>query len=225
METEDFIKKRFKNDLDSINSVEKKNKINFKYKFQKIMKNKIISNIEEAQNNLNILKNSICISQIESAAKLCINSIKKGGKIIFCGNGGSASDSDHLSAELVGRYLKNRKPYASVSLASNLSTITAIANDFGYENVFSRQLEGIGNRQDILFAISTSGKSKNILKAIKSANNKKIKVIFLNSIQNKKKNKTINIDIKVPAKRVDRIQELHIFVGHLICEIIEKKIG
>ncbi len=189
------------------------------------MKNKIISNIEEAQNNLNILKNSICISQIESAAKLCINSIKKGGKIIFCGNGGSASDSDHLSAELVGRYLKNRKPYASVSLASNLSTITAIANDFGYENVFSRQLEGIGNRQDILFAISTSGKSKNILKAIKSANNKKIKVIFLNSIQNKKKNKTINIDIKVPAKRVDRIQELHIFVGHLICEIIEKKIG
>ena len=189
------------------------------------MKNKIISNIEEAQNNLNIFKTGICIEQIESAAKLCINSLKKGGKIIFCGNGGSASDSDHLSAELVGRYLKNRKPYASVSLASNLSTITAIANDFGYENVFSRQLDAIANRQDILFAISTSGKSKNILKAIKAANNKKIKVIFLNSIQNKKKNKTINIDIKVPAKRVDRIQELHIFVGHLICEIIEKKIG
>ena len=140
------------------------------------MKNKIISNIVEAQNNLNIFKNSICIDQIDSAAKLCINSIKKGGKIIFCGNGGSASDSDHLSAELVGRYLKNRKPYASVSLASNLSMITAIANDFGYENIFSRQLDAIGNRHDILFAISTSGKSENILKVIKSANNKKMKV-------------------------------------------------
>ena len=188
------------------------------------MKKNIISKIEDAQKNLNIFKNSVCVDQIDFAAKLCVQSIKKGGKIIFCGNGGSAADSAHLSAELVGRYLKNRKPYASVCLSSNLSVITAIANDFGYEDIFARQLDAIGNKNDVLFAISTSGKSKNVLKAIKTANNKKIKVIFLNSIQNKKNNNSIDIDIKVPAQRVDRIQELHILIGHMICEIIEKEI-
>jgi D-sedoheptulose 7-phosphate isomerase len=188
------------------------------------MKKNIISKIEDAQKSLNIFKSSICVEQIDSAAKLCIQSIKKGGKILFCGNGGSASDAAHLSAELVGRYLKNRKPYASVCLASNLSAITAIANDFGYENIFSRQLDSIGSKHDVLFAISTSGISKNVLKAIKLAHGKKIKVIYLNSIKNKKKNNYINIDIKVPAQRVDRIQELHILIGHLICEIIENKI-
>tara|TARA_B100000787_G_scaffold167242_1_gene153671 strand:- start:2350 stop:2919 length:570 start_codon:yes stop_codon:yes gene_type:complete len=188
------------------------------------MKKNIISKIEDAQKNLNIFKNSVCVDQIDFAAKLCVQSIKKGGKIIFCGNGGSAADSAHLSAELVGRYLKNRKPYASVCLSSNLSVITAIANDFGYENIFSRQLDAIGNKYDLLFAISASGKSKNILKAIKHAYNKKIKVIFLNSTQNKNNNKFTNIEIKVPSQRVDRIQELHILVGHLICEIIEEKI-
>jgi len=188
------------------------------------MKRNIINNIEEAQKNLNIFKNSSCIDQINLAAKLCIQSIKKSGKILFCGNGGSASDSAHLSAELTGRYLKNRKPYASVCLSSNLSSITAIANDFGYENVFSRQLDAIGNKHDLLFAISTSGKSNNILKVIKHAYKKKIKVIFLNSTQNKNNNKYADIEIKVPAQRVDRIQELHILVGHLICEIIEEKI-
>jgi D-sedoheptulose 7-phosphate isomerase len=189
------------------------------------MRKDIIDRIEDAQNNLMIFKNSNCIAKIELAARICIQSIKKNGKIIFCGNGGSASDSAHLSAELVGRYLKNRKPYASLSLATSLSAITAIANDYGYENVFARQLSAIGNKNDVLFAISTSGKSKNILKAIKIANNKKIKVIFLNSVQNKKKNNAIDVDIKVPAERVDRIQELHILIGHLICEIIEKKIN
>jgi len=188
------------------------------------MRKDIIKRIEDAKNNLIIFKNSSCVDKIELAARLCVQSIKKNGKIIFCGNGGSASDSAHLSAELVGRYLKNRKPYASLSLVSNLSVITAIANDFGYEDIFARQLDAIGNKNDVLFAISTSGKSKNVLKAIKTANNKKIKVIFLNSIQNKKKNNSIDIDIKVPAQRVDRIQELHILIGHMICEIIEKEI-
>lgn len=188
------------------------------------MKKNIISKIEDAQKSLNIFKSSICVEQIDSAAKLCIQSIKKGGKILFCGNGGSASDAAHLSAELVGRYLKNRKPYASVCLASNLSAITAIANDFGYENIFSRQLDSIGKKNDVLFAISTSGKSKNILKVIKKASDKKIKIIFLNSVLKKSKNKFSDIEIKVPANRVDRIQELHILIGHLICEIIEKNI-
>ena len=187
---------------------------------KRIIEKNFNEHIKVTNKTMKKLKNKI--SSISLEIKDCLN---RNGKIIWCGNGGSAADSLHLSSEFLGKFKNKRKPLASISLSSDISNITCISNDFGYENVFSRQLEGIGNRQDILFAISTSGKSKNILKAIKSANNKKIKVIFLNSIQNKKKNKTINIDIKVPAKRVDRIQELHIFVGHLICEIIEKKIG
>ena len=188
------------------------------------MKKIILDRIIEAQKNLTILKKNHFINQISKAAKLCINSLNKRGKIVFCGNGGSASDAAHLSAELVGRYLSNRKPYASVCLSSNLSLLTAIANDYGYENIFSRQIEAIGKKDDVLFAISTSGKSKNILKAIKAAKKKKLKIIFLNSIKNKKVNKICNFDIKVPAQRVDQIQELHIMIGHLICEIIERQI-
>ena len=184
----------------------------------------IISKINGSVKNLERLAASECIDQINQAALQCIKTIKKGGKILFCGNGGSASDAAHLSAELVGRYLINRKPYASVSLSSNLSTITAIANDFWFENIFSRQIEAIGKKNDVLIAISTSGKSKNILKAIKKAREKKIKVVFLNSIKNKSKNKFSNIEIKVPSLRVDRIQEMHILIGHIICELIEKKI-
>ncbi len=188
------------------------------------MKKIIISRIKDAQKNLQTLTTTTCIDQISIAAEQCIKSIKSGGKVLFCGNGGSAADSAHLSAELVGRYLKNRKPYASVCLSSNISSITAIANDFGYENIFSRQLDSIGKKNDVLFAISTSGKSKNILKVIKKASDKKIKIIFLNSVLKKSKNKFSDIEIKVPANRVDRIQELHILIGHLICEIIEKNI-
>lgn len=184
----------------------------------------IISKINESVKNLERLAASECIDQINQAALQCIMTIKKGGKILFCGNGGSASDSAHLSAELVGRYLINRNPYASVSLSSNLSTLTAIANDFGFDNIFSRQIEAIGKKNDVLIAISTSGKSKNILRAIKKAREKKIKVIFLNSIKNKSKNKFSDIEIKVPSLRVDRIQEMHILIGHIICELIEKKI-
>ena len=188
------------------------------------MNNNILKNISVAQKNLKILKEGNYLKQISFAAELCIKSINANGKILFCGNGGSASHSSHLSAELVGRYLKNRKAYASVCLSSNISAITAIANDYGYENVFSRQLDAIGNKKDLLFAISTSGKSINILKAIKHAYKKKIKIIYLNSAKNKNKNKFADIEIKVPGLRVDRIHELHILVGHLICEIIEDKI-
>jgi len=188
------------------------------------MKKIILDRIIEAEKNLSILKSADFINQISNAAKICINSLNNGGKILFCGNGGSASDAAHLSAELVGRYLSNRKPYASVCLSSNLSLLTAIANDYGYDNIFSRQIEAIGKKDDILFVISTSGKSKNILKAINTGKKKKLKIIFLNSIKNKKVKKICNFDIKVPAHRIDQIQELHIMIGHLICEIIERQI-
>ena len=145
-------------------------------------------------------------------------------KILFCGNGGSAADSQHLTAELVGQFLKKRrKAIPAISLTTNTSTITSIANDTTYDLIFSRQVEAIGVKGDVLFCISTSGKSKNIIKAIQKAKQLNLKVILLTG-KNKIRNKNINLQINVPSLRVDRIQEMHIFIGHLLCETIEKNL-
>ena len=112
--------------------------------------------------------------KIISVSKALSKSLKKGGTIYWCGNGGSASDSMHLSTELIGRFKKNRKPLKSISLSSNASALTCISNDFGFENLFSRQIEALGKKNDVLVAISTSGNSKNILKAIKQAKRNKL---------------------------------------------------
>jgi D-sedoheptulose 7-phosphate isomerase len=168
-------------------------------------------------NFMNILKLD---KQINKSIYLILNSLKKKKKIMFCGNGGSAAQSNHLSAELIGRYLKKRHSIPSISLASDQSNLTAIANDFDFSQIFSRQIEGIGKKGDVLFALSTSGKSSNIIKAIACAKKKNIKVIFLTSTILKKKIK-VDCLIKVPSNRVDRIQELHLFIGHFICKNIE----
>jgi len=165
-----------------------------------------------------------CSSEIISAADLIIVSLKNGGKIIFCGNGGSAADSQHLSAELVGRYLKDRKSLASISLTTDTSAITAIGNDFSFEEIFSRQLESIGNKGDILYAITTSGKSKNIINALETARKLEIKTVGITGENSDNINSLCDIIIKVPATRTDRIQEMHIATGHLICEMIENEL-
>ena len=124
--------------------------------------------LSEISLNFNTLAET-SVPQIEEASKLMLKTLKNGGKIMFCGNGGSASDAQHLSAELVGRYMKNRKPLASVSLTTDTSIITAISNDFTFDDVFSRQVESIGNEGDLLYAISTSSRSKNVINALKVA--------------------------------------------------------
>jgi D-sedoheptulose 7-phosphate isomerase len=161
--------------------------------------------------------------EIEEAAILMIKVLKNKKKIFFCGNGGSAADSQHIAAELIGRFLKVRKPLAALSLTSNSSIITSIGNDFSFDNIFLRQLQGLGSPGDLLFAISTSGKSKNINKTIKFAIKNKIYVVFLTSIKCKKKMNYPNKIIKAPALRVDRIQEMHICIGHILCEYLENK--
>ena len=150
-------------------------------KVKKISKNyiekKIIESSAAISSNFALLKNQK--KNITSSINLLLNAIKKDKKIFFCGNGGSASDSQHLASELVGYFLnRKRKPIPAVSLTTNTSTITAIANDESFNNIFSRQLEGLGNKGDILFAISTSGKSKNVLNAINVAKKKKTKNYF-----------------------------------------------
>jgi|TARA_B100000787_G_C16192083_1_gene298163 D-sedoheptulose 7-phosphate isomerase len=166
---------------------------------------------------------SSCSNDLNKAINLTIKSIKNKKKIIFCGNGGSAADSQHLTAELVGKFLKNRKAIAAISLTTNTSSITSIGNDLSFDKIFSRQLEAIAQKGDVLFAISTSGKSKNILNAIEYAHKNGLEVILLTSIKFKKKLKK-TVEIKVPANRVDRIQEMHICIGHIFCEEIENNL-
>ena len=160
-------------------------------------------------------------SDIINSANIILNAINKGKSIFWCGNGGSAADCQHLSAELIGRFKINRKPYRSISLTTDTSAITAISNDFSYEEVFSRQLEGLGTKKDLLFVFSTSGNSKNIINAMITAKRKNMKIIALlgNNGGKCKKYSTNNIVIK--TNDTPRIQEAHTLIGHAICEIVE----
>ena len=143
---------------------------------------------------------------------------------MFCGNGGSAADAQHLSAELVGRYMKNRKPLASIALSTDTSVITAISNDLSFDEIFSRQVESIGNEGDVLYAISTSSKSENVISALKIAKSLKIKTIGITGSNGIGFKGLCDIVISVPALRPDRIQEMNIAVGHIICEILESEL-
>ncbi len=163
-----------------------------------------------------------CVSDISNSANIVINAINNGNKIMFCGNGGSAADSQHLAAELIGRYRKNRTPLPAIALTTDTSSITAVANDFSYNEIFERQVEAIGAEGDVLYAISTSGNSENIIRSIITAKNKKITTIGLTGSNGGKMNEICDILIRVPADRPDRIQEMHIAVGQIICEIIEE---
>ena len=182
---------------------------------------KIKKNLSNIENNFKILNDIYYLKLIESAALMIVQSIKKNNKIIFCGNGGSASDGEHLCAELVGRYLKNRKAYPAIALTGNSSLVTALGNDYGYENIFYRQIEYLGKKGDVLFAITTSGKSKNILKILQLSKKKGIKIILLTSMKAVNLKNKVDLLIPAPAEKVDRVQEMHIAIGHIICEIVE----
>tara|TARA_A100001015_G_C15036024_1_gene736271 strand:- start:2007 stop:2570 length:564 start_codon:yes stop_codon:yes gene_type:complete len=185
--------------------------------------NLIKKTLNEISNNFtNLAEQSV--TQIEEASKLIIKSLQSGGKIMFCGNGGSASDAQHLSAELVGKYMKNRKPLASVALTTDTSVITAISNDFSFDEIFSRQIESIGSEGDVLYAISTSGKSKNIIKAIETAKKLNIKILGVTGSDDTSFREICDMVISVPASRPDRIQEMHIAIGQIICEILEQEL-
>ena len=154
-----------------------------------------------------------------------IKSLLNKKKILWCGNGGSATDSMHLSAEMVGRFNFNRKPFNSISLASDIANMTCISNDFSFENIFDRQIDAIGSKGDILISLSTSGNSLNIKNAIKMAKKKNIITISLLGKSGGKCRGLSNIEIIVPSKSTARIQEMHMLMGHTICEIVENKIG
>ena len=187
------------------------------------MKNIINKYLENNKKTIDILINAEK-KEIISSARLIINTINANKKILICGNGGSASDAQHFAAELIGRFKKERQSFPAISLNTDTSAITAIGNDYDFSKIFSRQIEGIGNKGDLLFAISTSGKSKNIVEATAVAKKKNLKVISLTGSNKSKLENYSNICIKAPSNITSHIQELHIIIIHLLCTLIEFKI-
>ena len=167
-----------------------------------------------------IAASTIIRDQIAGLSERCLSSLQNGGKIIFAGNGGSFADSQHLAAELVSRLQFDRAPLPSVALGTNSSSTTAIGNDYGYEFVFSRELQVIGNSNDVFIPISTSGNSKNILRAVETAIVRGIPVFGLTG-ESGGELATKCECIKIPSARTERIQEGHILVGHVLCGLIE----
>ncbi|BFN38202.1 SIS domain-containing protein [Fidelibacter multiformis] len=164
------------------------------------------------------------VQRIYDASAIMIRTLKKGKKILWCGNGGSAADSQHLSAELVARLNITRPGLASLALTTDTSLLTAWSNDVGFESLFSRQVEALGDNGDVLMALSTSGKSPNVLKAVKSAREKKITTIALLGRDGGVIRSEADLAIVVPSENTQLIQEIHVTVGHLLCELVETKL-
>jgi len=176
--------------------------------------------LESIQVKEEILRNQIV--QIAEIAQLMIDCLKKDGKVIVFGNGGSASDSQHIAAELVGRFKKDRSALAGIALTTNTSVLTSLANDYGYDVVFSRQVEALGKKNDVVIGISTSGKAKNVALGIKQAKKMGIKTIALSGGDGGDIVKLADVALVVPSKITARIQEAHITIAHIICEMIEQ---
>ena len=157
--------------------------------------------------------------QVALVAEVVIESLKNSGTIFWCGNGGSAADSQHLAAELIGRYQHERKAISSLALTTDTSILTAISNDYGFEHVFSRQLEGLAREGDVLIALTTSGKSKSILRAIEAAQSLKVVTVLFTSI--KYQGDKGDFVLRVPSEKTEQIQHAHTAIGHIICELIE----
>ncbi len=168
-----------------------------------------------------ILEDADFIASITKAAELCAASLKAGGKILFAGNGGSASDAQHLAAELIGRYKHDRPALAAIAITTDTSALTAIGNDYGYDEVFARQVAGLGQKGDVLIAISTSGNSKNIIKACEAAKTQECHIIGMSGPKGQLK-EVAELCFAVPADETATIQEAHIMIGHIICDGIEQ---
>ena len=162
------------------------------------------------------------IKLIGEISQEVVKTLKKGGKILFCGNGGSAADSQHLAAEFVGRFKKERKAISALSLTTNTSILTAISNDYNFKNVFSRQVQALGKKGDLLIGISTSGNAENVILAVKAAKKIGIKTVGLSGKRGGKLAKISDISFVVPSNDTARIQEAHILIGHILAEIAER---
>jgi len=182
--------------------------------------NDILNIFEKSARVINESKASI--KEINSAVNVIVKTIEKGKKIVIFGNGGSAADAQHMAAEFVGRYLIERDSLPAIALTTDTSVLTGIGNDYGFEKVFARQCDALVNNGDLVIAISTSGKSPNIIEGIKTSKNKNAKIILLTGKNNNKLKHLTDITIRIPSNETPRIQESHRIIIHIICEFVEK---
>jgi D-sedoheptulose 7-phosphate isomerase len=185
---------------------------------QSIIKHEFNEHIKASQNTLESI-----VDQIETASKICINSLKNGGKILIMGNGGSAADAQHIAAELVGRYKTERKGLPAIALTTDTSAITSIANDYGFLHVFDRQVEALAQKDDVVIGISTGGTSPNVVNALTAANKLDCKTIGLSGKDGGEFNSLCDVNLVVNSNDTPRIQEMHILIGHTICHLIEQE--
>ena len=178
---------------------------------------------ESARIKITIAENQA--EEIENIASAVITSYKAGGKAVLLGNGGSAADAQHIAGELVGRFKLNRKAFPAISLATNTSIITALANDYGYDTVFSRQVEALVNEGDVVIGISTSGNSPGVIESIKTAKSKGARTIGLTGGDGGELAKVADMVCIVPSDDTPRIQEAHITIGHIVCELVERELA
>lgn len=185
------------------------------------IKNRIQASIETKQK---LLANEALMQTIEKVVEESVKCFKNDGKLLFCGNGGSAADAQHLSAEFTGRFYKDREPLFSEALHVNTSYLTAVANDYSYNEIYSRLVKGKGRKGDILFGISTSGNSGNIVEAFKVCRERGIITVGMTGEGGGKLKELSDFLINIPSTDTPRIQECHILVGHIICEMVEQKL-
>ncbi len=185
------------------------------------MKDRIIQDIQDSIRVKEALLKS-CVPLIEKAARLVGDCVRKGHQVLFFGNGGSASDSQHLAAEFVGRYERERRALPAIALTTDTSILTAVANDYGYDKVFERQIEALGRKGDVAFGISTSGHSKSVLLGIAKAKALGLATIGLSGRSGGELSSMVDVSIVIPSQKTSRIQEAHILIGHMICERVDE---
>ncbi len=176
--------------------------------------------LESIQVKEELLRKSV--GQIKEISDLFIESLKKGGKVILFGNGGSAADAQHIAAEFIGRFKKDRSALAAIALTTNTSILTSLANDYGFEVIFAKQIEALGQKNDLAVGISTSGKAKNVILGIKQAKKMGIKTIALTGADGGELVKTADVSLVAPSLVTARVQEMHITIGHIVCELVEQ---
>ena len=180
----------------------------------------------QEQNNLTaeIAADEQFLNKIDEVIKTIVNAYNAGKKVMFCGNGGSAADAQHLAAELSGKFYLDREPLAAEALHVNSSYITAVANDYSFDKIYSRYISGAGQKGDILIGLSTSGRSENIVQAFKAARKNQIVTIGFTGQTGGKLREFSDFLINIPSQNVPRIQEMHLLIGHIICEKVEKEL-
>ncbi len=163
--------------------------------------------------------------EIEQAISMIIATLHAGGKVALCGNGGSAADAQHIAGELVGRFRQERQGLAAIALTTDTSILTAVANDYGFDAVFARQVEALLQPGDVLIAISTSGDAQNVVEAARTAREHNIKTVGLSGASGGELAKVVDLCLQVPSQQTPRIQEVHITIGHIICEMVEEALA